>query len=174
MPTPRKEEIVRELTARLRESTVAVATDFRGLTVSQLADVRSTLRKRGIEYRVVKNTLARLASRQAGKEGLGPALEGPVALALGFGAEVEPARALSDYIRSTRSALTIKGALVGSRLLGAEEVMVFVTLPPREVLVARALGGMKAPMAGLVNVLSGTVRSLMYVLQARAAQLEGA
>lgn len=173
MPTEKKIQAVRELTDILAKSTVAIATDYRGLTNAELSQLRRRLRERGIAYHVVKNTLARLAGEQTGKTGLASISVGPTALAFGYGDVVEPARMLVDYIRSTKTVLTVKGGLLDNRVLSADDVTTLAYLPPREVILGQLLGQLQGPMAALVGVLSGNLQSLLRVLQARIQQLEG-
>ncbi|MFH1003794.1 MAG: 50S ribosomal protein L10, partial [Chloroflexota bacterium] len=136
--------------------------------------LRRQLGAREIGYRVVKNTLARLAAERAGKGTLAGRLVGPVALAYGYGDITIPAKVLRDYLRGAKASLTITGGFVGSRLLTAEEVTTLATLPGREVLLAKVLGGMQAPIYGLANCLAAPLRGLAEVLRARIQQLEGA
>ncbi len=172
MPTAKKAETVEELAALLGPSKIAILTDYRGLKVSEISQLRRKLREVGVEFHVAKNTLTRLAAEKVGKGEISPALEGPTAIAFGYRDEVEPAKVLADYIRTSRSTLKIKAALLGNRLIAPEKVSELATLPPREVLLARVVGQMQAPLYGLVNVLSGNLRGFVTVLQARAKQLE--
>jgi large subunit ribosomal protein L10 len=138
-----------------------------------MTDLRRRLRELSIEYKVIKNTMARFAAERAGKDELASFFEGPIAIALGYGDISEPARALADYIRTSKATLSIKGGFLGSRLLTSEEVMILSTLPPREVLLAKMVGGMQTPIVNLLSYLAAPVRGLMSVLQARRQQLEG-
>ena len=173
MPTERKSEIIHELTTILERCAIAVATDYRGLSVAQMTELRNRLRQVGVEYRVVKNTLARFAAEQAGKDGLIGIMEGPTAIAFGYDDVVQPAKALSDYVRTSRTPLTIRGALLDRRVLSAEEVQALSALPSKEVLVTNLLGAMQGPILALVRVLSANLQGLLVLLQARIHQLEG-
>jgi len=173
MPTQRKVESVEELAQKLSRSTVVISTGYRGLTVAEMTELRRQLRQRGIEYHVVKNTLARLAGQKAGWPALEQLLEGPTALAFGYGEISEPVVALNEYRRATKSALTIQGALLHQRVLSAGEVALLATLPPRQVLVARLVGSLQLPMASLLSVLNANLTGLVGVLQARVRQMEG-
>jgi large subunit ribosomal protein L10 len=172
VPKEKKIEAVRVLAERLSRSTIVIATDYRGLSVSEMSQLRQHLREVGVEYHVVKNTLARFAAEQAGKPSLAEVLQGPVALAFGFGDVVEPARALSDYLRTSRSTLAIKGGLLDGKALSVADIRSLATLPSREVLVAKLLGGMQGPIYGLVNALSAPLRGLAVVLKGRLQQME--
>ena len=99
--------------------------------------------------------------------------EGPVAVALGYGEISEPARVLVDYIRTSKSILSIKGGFLGNRLLTSRDVETLATLPAREVLISQVMAGIQSPIVALVSVLAAPIRGIMGVLQARIKQLEG-
>jgi large subunit ribosomal protein L10 len=174
MPTEKKVKIVAGLQDVFTRCTVGVMTDYRGLTTSEINELRSKLREAGVEYHVVKNSLAQIAARNAGLDEVAASFEGPLALAFGYGEATEAARVLTDYIRTTKSILSIKGGFLPDRVLSAAEVETLARLPSREVLLAQVMAGMQSPIYGLVNVLAGPVRGIMGVLQARIKQLEGA
>jgi large subunit ribosomal protein L10 len=174
MPTEKKVKIVAGLQDVFTRCTVGVMTDYRGLTTSEINELRSKLREAGVEYHVVKNSLAQIAARNAGLDEVAASFEGPLALAFGYGEATEAARGLTDYIRTTKSILSIKGGFLPDRVLSAAEVETLARLPSREVLLAQVMAGMQSPIYGLVNVLAGPVRGIMGVLQARIKQLEGA
>ena len=174
MPTEKKIQMVESLQDVFAKCTVGILTDYRGLTTAELTDLRRKLRDAGIEYRVVKNSLAQFAARQVGKEELASSFEGPVAVALGYGEIPAAAKVLDDYIRATKSILSIKAGFMEDRVLSAREVETLAKLPSREVLISQVMAGMQSPITGLVNVLAGPIRGLMGVLQARIQQLEGA
>ena len=173
MPTPRKIEIVEELTEKLAGSGFVITTDYRGLTVAELAELRRLLREIGIEYRVIKNNLARFAAERAGKEGLTGLLRGPVAFAFGDKDISQPAKVIADYARTSKTSVSMTGGLFEERVLTAAEVSRLATMPPIEVLRARLLGTMQGPLYALQNVLSANVHSLYAVLNARIQQLGG-
>lgn len=171
MPTEKKRDIVAALTEQFRQCTIAIATDFRGLSASELAVLRQRLRERSVGYRVVKNRLAVLAAREAGMDAFTQLLEGTTGLAFGRQEAAEAAKALDEYIRSTRSSLVIRSAVLDGELLTAAQVTALATLPPKEELLARLMGQMNAPITGIVNVLNGPIQALALVLQRRAEQL---
>lgn len=171
MPTPKKVEQVAELADKLSRSQIAILADYRGLSMADMTGLRRRLREVGAELRVVKNTLALRAATQVGKTALGQVMRGPTALILGYQNEVVPAKALLDYLRTSRLGMKVQGAVLDGRALSAQEVADLAALPPREVLVARVIGGMQAPIYGLLGVLSGVPRSLLWVLQGRLSQL---
>ncbi|HET7035387.1 MAG TPA: 50S ribosomal protein L10 [Thermomicrobiaceae bacterium] len=172
MPTPKKVEEVQEITELLRGASLAILTDYRGLTVTDMQNLRRQLQPVQANIRVVKNTLTAIAAQQAGMESIKPLLEGPTALVTTGEDVVAPSKVVNDFVRTSRI-LQIKGALLQGQLIPAAEVESLAALPPREVLLGRVVGGVQAPLYGLVSVLAGTIRQLGYVLQARAEQLGG-
>jgi len=169
----KKEQLIGELTDSLSRCTIAIATDYRGLTAKEMVQLRRRLTTMGIEYKVTKNTLTRFAAEKADKKQLEPLLSGPIAIAFGFDDVVKPAQVLREHIRAVGSVLQIKGGILGDKLLTAEDITALATLPPREVLIARLMGQLNAPIQALHNVLSAPVRGFLNVMQARARQLEG-
>ena len=172
MRLEQKKETVGELADKLERATIAITTSYRGLTVAQMTELRRKLRQEEIEYRVIKNNLARFAAEQTGREGLTSVIQGPTAIAFGYGDVVSPAKVLLDYIRSTKIELGILGGLMEQRVLSAADVTALATLPSREVLIARLLSGMQGSIYGLVNVLNANIAGLVNLLNARKHQLE--
>ncbi len=168
----RKRQLIEELAERLSRCSIAIAVDYRGVTAREMMQLRRQLADSGIEYRVVKNTLARFAGDKAGMPQLGSLLAGPVALAFSFDDAVKPARILREYVQSAGSTLQIKGGILRGRLLSAGEVASLAMLPPQEVLLARLVGQLQAPLQALHNVLAAPLRGLIGVLNARMRQLE--
>ena len=173
MPREKKVQIIGELQEVFSKCSIGILTDYRGLSTAEMTSLRRTLRESGIEYRVVKNTLARFAVERAGKSELVGMFEGPVAIALGYGEVTEPARVLADYIRASKIGLGIKGGFLGDRLMTSEDVATLSTSPSTEILVARVLAGMQSPIVALAKCLVAPLRGVMGVLQARIKQLEG-
>ena len=174
MSREQKAQIIDNMQEIFSKCTVGILTDYRGLTTAEMSDLRRKLRESGIDYKVVKNTLAQFAAKRAGMDDLASSFEGPVAVAFGYGEITEPARVLSDYIRTSKSIMSIKGGFFGDRLLSSGDVETLATLPAREVLIGQVMAGIQSPIVGLVSVLNGPVRGIMGVLQARIQQLEGA
>ena len=172
MPTERKTKTVEEMREWMEKCTIAISADYTGMAVGAMTDLRRVLRERGVEFHVVKNTLAHLAADAAGRPAMKEIVEGPTGIAFGYGDPAEPAKALSGFIRSTRVPLKIRGGLMGDRRLSAEEVDKLATLPAREELIARLMGQLQAPVAGLVYVLNGPVSGLARVLQRRVEDVQ--
>lgn len=174
MPTEAKERAVDDIAQKLRDSKIAIFTNYRGLTVKDMADLRGRVRPANVKYQVVKNTLTRFAAQKAEIEAdLSAVLEGPTAIGFGYEDVVQAAKALNDYARTSR-VFEIKAGLLENRLLSAAEVTALATLPGKPQLQAQVLGTMTAPIQNLLSVLNGTSRNLMNVLSARQRQLEAA
>jgi large subunit ribosomal protein L10 len=172
MPTAQKAAEIDLLTDRFQRAEMAILADYRGLSVAQLQDLRARLRPADSEFRVAKNTLVRIAAERAGVEGLEEFLEGPTAVMFAFGDVVAPAKALSDFARTSRI-LQVKAGLMNGQVVSAEDVEAIATLPPREELVGKLVGMLASPMARVVGVLSGPSRSVAYLVNARIESLGG-
>jgi len=173
MPSEKKVKSIKELQGVFSESSIVMLTDYRGLKNAEITNLRRSLEKSNISYRVVKNTMARFAAEKADKNEFADMFKGPVAIAFGCGDEGASAKVLADYIRSTKLSLNISGGILGDRLLSSADVANLATLPSREILIAKVLGGLQSPIYGLVNCLASPMRGFMGVLQARIKQLEG-
>jgi large subunit ribosomal protein L10 len=171
---PLKIEQVGQIAEKLRTAKVVVLTDYRGLDVAQLEDLRGKLRQADVEYRIIKNTLAKRAAEDAGHPDLGPALTGPVAFALGYDDISAPARLLGEWVRATRLKLDITGGLVEGRFYGADQVRQLADLPSKEVLLAQLLGTLQTPIAQLVGTIQAPVQQLVGLLEAYKNKLEAA
>ncbi len=165
MARPEKTAVVEEIRTKLTGVDAAVLTEYRGLTVPQLAELRAALRPVDTEYKVFKNTLARRAVEAAELADMVPMLEGPVAIAFVSGDAVDAAKALRDFGR-TNPALVIKGGLLGGRVIGAAEVAALADLEPREVLLARLAGGFQAPLTKAAGLFQAFTRNLAYGVKA--------
>lgn len=173
--TVEKQSVVSELKGKLSVTKGAVLTNYRGLTVAQDTQLRRKLREAGVEYRVVKNTMTRIAAQEVGIEGLEVYLEGPTAIAISDTDPVAPARVISEFIKENKlKALEVKGGLLDGKVIDAEGVKALAELPSREVLLAQVLAGMQTPIAGFVNVLQGSIRKFVYALEAVRQQKESA
>ncbi len=161
MPSQLKIDKVKELSEKLVRAKSVVLTDYRGLSVSQLDDLRKKVETAGAEFEVTKNTLL---SRSLGeKEVPAEVLEGPTATLFAFEDEIAPLKALQDFIK-INSLPTIKIGFLGSSLLSALQVSELAKLPSRQILLGKLVGSLKGNQYGLVSVLSGNIRKLVYVL----------
>lgn len=173
MPNAKNIESVGELTEKFRETRSVYLTDYRGLKVSDLASLRRQLRDAEVDYRVAKNTLMLIASERAGLTGLGPLLTGPSAVAFVNGDEIAAARALTDFARTSRI-LTVKGGVLGTQVLTAEDVADVARLPAKPVLRADLACALQGPMASVLGVLNGALSGVVHALEERVKQLEPA
>jgi large subunit ribosomal protein L10 len=171
MPTPKKEQMVEELRERIARSTIAVAADYRGLTVPEMDQLRRKMRSAGIDLKVVKNTLTRLAAERAGKPALSELMAGPTALAFGYGDIADVARAFSDYLPKAPATFSVRGFHLDGRILPAPELIELAKMPPREVLLAQVAGQLQSPLATLAALLEAPLAELARLLEAMASQL---
>lgn len=152
---------------------MTIVTDYRGLSVADLQNLRAQLRPHNAEVKVAKNTLARIAARNNSIEVLEAELVGPTALVLAYEDVAQPAKIVNDYVRTSRI-LQVRCGLLDGQLVAAGRIDEIANLPSRDVLLGKVVGGMSSPLYGIVGVLAAPVRSLMYVLQARQSQLDAA
>ena len=174
MRRDQKEQVVEELTARLKAAETLLVADYRGLTMPQIDELRSRLLESGARFTVVKNTLTRRAAEAAGTEALLTLLDGPSAIAfLEADADmVAAAKALADSARET-NVLEIRGGIMQGRAVTAEEVETLAKLPPAEVLRGQVLGAIVAPLTALAGLLNAPLLNLVGLIDARIEQLGG-
>ena len=171
MPTDHKVRQVEEIADRISRSTIVITTDYPGLGVGQMTELRRALRERDVEFRVIKNSLALMAADAAGKPEVKEVIEGPTGIAFGYGDASVPAKALVDFIRANRSPLTIRGGELDGQVLDMQQIQQLASLPGRDELVSLLMSRMLSPMSGLVNVLNGPIAGLARVLQRHAENL---
>ncbi len=177
MPRARKEQKAEQvdlLTEKLKKAKVAVLTDYRGLTVSQIQELRGKLRTGDVEFRVVKNTIARRAAEAAGVPALQKELEGPVAIAFGYDDLAMPSKLINEFVRTTRLKLDVKGGLVEGRVFSPGQVRQLADLPSREVLLAQLLGTLQSPVGQLLAIMQTPHQQLLGVLNAYKTKMEAA
>lgn len=162
---PEKVAKIAELKELLTSSKCTVLVDFCGLTVAQDTELRRKMREAGVHYNVVKNTLLRIAAQEAGIEGLEPVLEHNTAIAVSPEDPVAVAKVVCEFAKNNDK-LKVKVGILDGKVISAEEVKAVASLPPKEVLIAKVLGSMNAPITGFVNVLQGTIRNVVYALDA--------
>ena len=169
MPTEAKRQTIEELKGDLAGSTTLIVSEYRGLKVSELAEIRRALRKQDVSYRVVKNRLLKIAAADTNGAALGPLLIGPSAVAFGRGDEAATAKAVIDATRPFKL-VRITGAVLGTQAIDADAVTRLAALPARPVLQARLAGAMQAPIATLAGLLGANLRNLGYILAQVAEQ----
>jgi large subunit ribosomal protein L10 len=170
-----KEQVVKELTERLKTSDTLLVADYRGLTMPQIDALRSRLIESGARFTVVKNTLTRRAAEAAGADALLTLLEGPSAIAFleADGDMVAAAKALADSARESR-VLEIRGGVMQGRAITAEEVQSLASLPPIDVLRGQVLAAIIAPITAIAGLVNAPLQNLYGLLDARIEQLGGA
>ena len=168
-----KQAVVELLRGKLSKAAVAVICDFKGIKVAEVDQVRSQLRKEGVEYQVVKNTLAGLAMSESMRKALDPFLVGPTAIAFTTQDPTAPARILTKLAKDI-AALKIKAGYLEGRALSVKDVEALASMPGKPALQAMLLGLFAAPATGFVRVLSGVPAQFARLLEARRKQLAGA
>lgn len=158
-----KAQVVAEIKEKLQSSSGVVLADYRGLTVSQVTQLRTQLRQAGVEYRVLKNSMVSRAAQEVGIEGLDSYLKGPTAVAFSVD-PVAPAKVLADFAKTSKN-FAIKGGVIEGKVVDMAGIKILAELPSREVLLAQVLRGMQAPLTGMANVLQGPIRKMAYALE---------
>jgi large subunit ribosomal protein L10 len=165
----KKQQMVADYVDKLSQSEAAILTDYRGLTVADLTDLRSRLREENGVFQIVKNTLFKLALEQAGLSAPAEQFQGTVAVSYCLG-EVPPvAKTLMDFAKESEI-LQVRGAILGTAFLDPDGVKELADLPPREFLLAQLLGAVQGPMSSMVSTITAPMRELVQVLQARSEQ----
>ena len=174
MKKEQKEQIVEELTDRLKAADTVLVADYRGLTMPQIDALRTRLLESGARFTVVKNTLTRRAAEAAGADALLTLLDGPTAIAFleADGDMLAAAKALSDMAKESKI-LAIRGGVMEGRTLTAEEVESLASLPPVDVLRGQVLGAIVAPLTSLLGLVSAPLQNLYGLIDARIEQLGG-
>lgn len=174
MPTPQKEMTVQVLVETLGQAKAAIVADYRGLTVEQLANLRKRLRPLGARFVVVKNTLLKIALREKQLPAIDALLEGPNAILFAAGDPVEATKTLAAFVKELRKNLPeIKGGLLGSRVMSAQDVEALATLPPREQILATLVGTVQTPVANVVSTLGALLQNLVGTIEAYHAKQSG-
>jgi large subunit ribosomal protein L10 len=167
MPTEAKRETVAALTEEARSAKAMIVSEYRGLKVSDLGEIRRNLRKQNVTYHVVKNRLMKIAAREAGTEAIESLLTGPTAVAFVKGEEGAAAKAVLDAFRPYR-AIKVTGAVLGDRVVGADGVIALALLPGRDVLLSQVAGAIAAPMSTVAGLFDAPLRDIAGLVQALA------
>ena len=160
-----KQEVVSEIKEAIQNSKSISIVEYRGLTVEQVSDLRDKYRAEGVNYKVYKNTMVNLALKELGYEGYEEYLTGPNGFVFSNDDMVAGPRITVDFAKSNDK-LKVKAGFIDGKVVDAEGVKALAKLPTREVLIAQVLGGLNAPISGFANVLQGTIRNLVYALNA--------
>lgn len=148
-----KEAKVQEIKEKLEKAEAVVLASYQGLNVEEDTELRKKLRETGVEYKVYKNTLVTLAAKELGIDGIVQYLEGPISIAISYDDATAPARILNDFAK-THKKLELKAGIVQGTVYDQAKVQELATIPPKEVLIAKLLGSLKAPMSNLVYLLN--------------------
>jgi large subunit ribosomal protein L10 len=167
-----KQQVVEEIKQKIEAAHSVVLYDYCGLTVAEVTELRTQCRNAGIDYVVYKNTLVNLAMKDLGVEGMESLLKGPTAFAFGMQDAVAPAKVLTEFVKKVKKT-AIKGGLLDRQALDIAGVQALADLPPKEVLIAKMMGSLNAPITNFVGVLSATLRSLVYAINAVRKQKAG-
>ena len=164
---PEKAAVVADMKEKLQSAKGAVLVGFTGFTVAEVTKLRRKFLAGNVEYKVIKNTLTRIAANELGITDLDDALQGPNGLAVSKEDAVAPAAALKEFLKETKSeAITVKVGIADGQVIDAEAVNALANLPSREELLAKIVGSMQAPISGMVNVLQGNIRNAVYAFEA--------
>ena len=173
MPTQEKIQAVSDLQDRLQRATIVVSTEYRGLTVREMQDLRRKLREGGIEMRVIKNSLLKLAAEGAGQPEVAGIVEGPTALAISYGDVIDAARALIGFARTAPGAFKLRAGFMDGSVLTAADLTNLTTIPPKPVLLAMLMGAIESPLANFVALLDGPLQELTQLFQSLLSELPG-
>ncbi len=160
-----KEDKISQMKEKVDKAQVAIVTEYKGLSVEEITNLRRALQKEGGDYMVTKNTLAKLAIKGTPYEVLAETLKGPIAIAFGFDDQVAPAKALSKFIKDTKKGEIIAAAMDG-RLMSAAEAKALATLPSKEEIYAKMLGCINSPASGIANSVNAVMSSLVRAVAA--------
>lgn len=169
-----KQQVVSDIVEKLKQAQSVVVVEYKGITVEQVTDLRAKFRAAGVDYCVLKNKLVRLALKEIGVEGMDDVLTGPSAFAFGMTDPAAPAKIINEYIAKAKNdTIRVKAGLLDGTVLDEKGVKALADLPSKEVLIARIMGSLNAPVTNFVGVLSATLRSLVYAIEAVRKQKAG-
>lgn len=172
MPNPEKATIIDEVKEKINSAKLAILTDFQGMNVAEMTELRKLLRNANVDYKIYKNTLTRLAAEQLGINEIEKYLVGPTALAFGKSDDlVTPAKIIKDF-SAKHQHLNIKAGILNKKVISPEDVALLTNIPPKEVLIAMVLGGLQAPVSKLLSVLQAPMREFIGVLKSLAEKRE--
>lgn len=172
MEKQKKKAVIKDIKEKLEKSSLVILTDYKGMTMSQLSVLRKKMRPIDAEYKILKNTLISLALKDKPFEGIDKLLTGPTAVLFGYKDQVMPTKVLTEFMKGNEK-LTIKGGILDGKLIDTKIISALSKLPSREVLIAKVLGGMKAPITNLVFDLKGILSKFVYALSAIKDKKQG-
>ena len=168
-----KQQVVAEMHEKLQRAKAVFLADFRGMNVDKATNLRNELRKAAVEYKVVKNTLLELASRETDKVSLSPHYVGPTAIALSYDDPVAAAKVLSRFAKEQQATFKLKAGILSGKVISVADIQALADLPSREVLLAKLLATMQAPTTNFVGVLAAVPGSFVRLLNAIKIHKEG-
>jgi len=168
-----KQELISMFHEKLKSAKAVFLADFRGMNVTQATNLRNELRKSSVEYKVIKNTLLELASKGTDKEALSAHFTGPTAIALSYDDPVAAAKVLTRCAKEQQATFKLKAGVLSGKTISVAEIQALADLPSREVLIAKMLGSMNAPVTNFVGTLAAVPGSFVRVLEAIRAQKQG-
>jgi len=171
---PNKENVaaVEALRDKLTRSQLTLVSEYRGLSVADMTNLRNALRTKDAEVIVTKNTLTKIAANDLGITALDEFLGGPITLTLAYGDPVAAAKALNDYLRTTRNSIQVRGGILGGQRVGGDDLERVANTPSREQSISRIMGGVNAPATRIATALSGVARNIAFIL-AQVAEGQG-
>ncbi len=173
MPTQHKIDQVADIKDRIERSTIVIGADYRGLTVQEMQTLRRKLREGGLEFRVIKNSLLKLAAEAAGAPEVSQLADGPTALAISYDDIVQAAKAITEYARQAPAAFKVGGGYLEGTLLTADALRELTKIPPRPVLIAQFMGTIESPLVNFVALMDAPLREFTQLLQALLQELPG-
>ncbi len=173
LPTQHKIDQVADIKDRIERSTIVIGTDYRGLTVQEMQVLRRKLREGGLELRVIKNSLLKLAAEAAGAPEVAELADGPTALAISYDDIVDAAKAIMDYAREAPAAFKVGGGYLEGTLITAEALQGLTKIPPRPVLIAQFMGTIESPLVSFVALMGSQIQEFSQLLQALLQELPG-
>jgi large subunit ribosomal protein L10 len=172
MPTEKKVQEVKQLTDKLKRSSIVISAEYRGMSVKDSTVLRKTVRDAGMQMQVIKNTLFMRAADAAGLTDAGELAEGPTAVIFGYDDPILPIKTVVEYQRTARNAFVARKAYMDGQVIPGNRLSDLASLPPRDQMIAEIAGALQSPITNLVYLLSSTIQEFSGLLDARAGQLE--
>ena len=169
MPTDAKTEAIKELKMAMEDCTIAIATDYSGLAVGEISELRTSLREKGLKYKVVKNTLLRIAAEESNWPEMKELIDGPTGIIFGYSEEQIPAKTIVEFVKDSGSDIKIRSGIIGNQVLSTAQVEELARLPGREELVGRLVTQMHGSISGLVHVLNSPLSGIARTLNSPLA-----
>lgn len=174
MPSQDKIDAVAEIKNILERASMVVSTNYRGLNVKEVTELRRKMREGNVHMRVIKNSLLEIAAKETDSSALMEVVEGPTALAISYDEDiVEAAKAISEYAKSAPSAFVIRGGLLEGSVVTKDQLEELTKIPPKPVLIAQIAGGLQSPLAGLVALFDSPLQELTQLLTSLTSELPG-